>query len=252
MIDACHEVIPSDWVSINDVAPVAGPIVAVVRPDLPHSLYAEFGRLAHENPLLQHYMTTRDGRAYRFSDVTTRDELHALELYKRVYQPIGLEYQLAFMLQSSADRVLAVVLSRRRHDFTQLEVELANRARPFLIQAWTNAIEFTALRDQLAARSEVPSALSPAAFDELIARGLTERQAEVLMFAARGQSNGAAAEALGISERTVEKHLERCYRTLGVSSRSAASALVWSLVSEVEPAPGRRGLEGHAPARAAD
>ncbi|MFT4048582.1 MAG: helix-turn-helix transcriptional regulator [Solirubrobacterales bacterium] len=252
LIDACHEAIPSDWVSINDVAPVEGPIIAVVQPDLPQALFEEFRKYAHQNPLLQRYMSSRDGRAYRFSDVISVGEYHALELYAHVYQPIGLEHQLAFMLQSTADRVLAVVLSRRERDFTDAEVELANSARPFLIQAWNNAAEFTSLRDELATRSEVPGTLAKAPLAELIARGLTERQAEVLVLAACGRSNGDAAESLGISERTVEKHLERCYRALGVTGRSAAAALVWSLVSDFAAAPDRRGLEGRAPARASE
>jgi hypothetical protein len=40
---------------------------------------------------------------------------------------------------------------------------------------------------------------------------------------AMGHSNEDTAATLGIGVRTVQKHLERCYRTLGVSSRSQAS-----------------------------
>lgn len=252
MIDACHGAIPSDWVSINDIGPPAvGEVIAVVRPDLPRELYDEFGKYAHENPLLRRHVETRDGRAYRFSDVISRDDFHALGLYKHVYKPIGVEHQMAMMLQSPADRVLAVVLSRRDADYTDEERDLANRARPFLIQAWSSAIEYSALKDELAARdAAAPLAMRPP-LTELTERGLTERQAEVLVLAACGRSNSDAAESLGISERTVEKHLERCYRALEVGGRSEASALVWSLISDyaAAPEPARRGLDGHAPAQ---
>ena len=42
-------------------------------------------------------------------------------------------------------------------------------------------------------------------------------------------ANVHVAAALGISHRTVGKHLERGYRKLGVSDRSSAAARVWEL-----------------------
>ena len=58
--------------------------------------------------------------------------------------------------------------------------------------------------------------------------GLTGRQADVLLLVATGASERTIAERLGISHRTVQKHLERCYRQLGVSSRSQAAAVAWA------------------------
>jgi DNA-binding CsgD family transcriptional regulator/PAS domain-containing protein len=52
--------------------------------------------------------------------------------------------------------------------------------------------------------------------------GLPGRQAEVLACIARGHSNQEAARLLGLSPRTVQKHLEHIFRKLGVESRSAA------------------------------
>ncbi|MFP4281598.1 MAG: response regulator transcription factor [Opitutales bacterium] len=57
----------------------------------------------------------------------------------------------------------------------------------------------------------------------LLARyGLTRRQTEVLQWLARGKANSEIAFLLGISHRTVEKHLETIYRQLGVENRLAA------------------------------
>ena len=52
--------------------------------------------------------------------------------------------------------------------------------------------------------------------------GLSQREAEVLTHMAEGRTNLAISSILGISERTVEKHLERIYQKLGVESRTAA------------------------------
>jgi DNA-binding CsgD family transcriptional regulator len=55
-------------------------------------------------------------------------------------------------------------------------------------------------------------------------RGLSPREASVLLLAARGFSDKQIAEELAISWRTVRKHLEHVYVKLGVNSRAAAIA----------------------------
>lgn len=53
---------------------------------------------------------------------------------------------------------------------------------------------------------------------------LTEREVEVLTRIADGSSNRVVALALGISERTVGRHLANIYAKIGVRSRTAAAA----------------------------
>jgi len=54
---------------------------------------------------------------------------------------------------------------------------------------------------------------------------LTPREAEVLLWVARGKPTRDIAEILGLSYRTVNKHLELIYAKLGVENRAAAAAL---------------------------
>jgi DNA-binding NarL/FixJ family response regulator len=54
---------------------------------------------------------------------------------------------------------------------------------------------------------------------------VTGREAEVLLWIARGKSNRDIAEILGLSPRTVNKHLEQIYAKLGVENRTSAAAL---------------------------
>ncbi|CAO3452957.1 Two-component transcriptional response regulator, LuxR family [Azospirillum largimobile] len=54
---------------------------------------------------------------------------------------------------------------------------------------------------------------------------LTAREAEVLMWIANGKPNRDIAEILGLSPRTVDKHLEQIYAKLGVENRAAAAAM---------------------------
>jgi DNA-binding NarL/FixJ family response regulator len=54
---------------------------------------------------------------------------------------------------------------------------------------------------------------------------LTRREAEVLVWIARGKSNRDIGEILGLSPRTVNKHLEQIYAKLGVENRASATAI---------------------------
>ncbi|MCO1575661.1 helix-turn-helix transcriptional regulator [Crossiella sp. SN42] len=56
--------------------------------------------------------------------------------------------------------------------------------------------------------------------------GLTPREAEIAGLVAKGHSNRAVAALLVVSERTVETHLSRAFQKLGVSSRTALTALL--------------------------
>ncbi|MBP7241122.1 LuxR family transcriptional regulator [Amaricoccus sp.] len=52
---------------------------------------------------------------------------------------------------------------------------------------------------------------------------LSEREAEVLAWVARGKSNATIGEILGISSHTVDAHLRRIYLKLGVVDRLSAA-----------------------------
>jgi DNA-binding response OmpR family regulator len=52
---------------------------------------------------------------------------------------------------------------------------------------------------------------------------LTGRESEVLVWIAKGKSNRDIAEILGLSARTVNKHLEQIYVKLGVENRASAA-----------------------------
>ena len=67
------------------------------------------------------------------------------------------------------------------------------------------------------------SGLLPAAFTAEL--GLTTREGEVLSWLAKGKTNRDIAQILGLSPRTVDKHLEQIYAKLGVENRTAAAAI---------------------------
>lgn len=114
-------------------------------------------------------------------------------------------------LQSHQARVAAAP------DFIPLQQEAAKRKLRLSYIGMTGADEFLLrLTDEAASREEI-------VLKEKLA--LTLREAEVLSWIARGKSNRDIAEILGLSPRTVNKHLEQIYAKLGVENRTSAAAL---------------------------
>jgi DNA-binding CsgD family transcriptional regulator len=64
------------------------------------------------------------------------------------------------------------------------------------------------------------------AVKQLIALGLTPREAEVLLWVARGKTSGEIAVILDAKPPTISKHLDHIYQKLGVENRTSAAAFV--------------------------
>ncbi len=103
-----------------------------------HEAFARYGAAEPARRAVPGDPRTAARRASRMSSPAV--ELHRLDLYREVYRPLGVEYQIAFTLPSSSQRVLGVALSRGERDFTARERDLLNLARPYLIQAYRNAL----------------------------------------------------------------------------------------------------------------
>lgn len=219
LLGGLREAVPSDFCAIHELPADLPHTISLTDPPVPRAIHSAFARYAAQNPIADYFLRTRDGRATRFSDLISRRELHQLDVYREVYKPLAVEYQIAFTLPSGAERILGVALSRGKRDFTTSERDLLNLARPYLIQSYRNALTHTDLLRASGMRVNIAA---------LRGLGLTDRQAEVLRLIAMGYSSEHAASVLGISARTAQKHLEHCYRALKVNSRSEASRAAWA------------------------
>ncbi|TSH90779.1 response regulator transcription factor [Verticiella sediminum] len=65
---------------------------------------------------------------------------------------------------------------------------------------------------------------------------LTPREVDVLLWVARGKTNRDISDILGMSPRTVNKHLEHIFVKLGVETRAAATALTVRVLGTLPPA----------------
>jgi DNA-binding CsgD family transcriptional regulator len=147
LLPGYRNLVPALHVSYNEIEGDGQVLAAIVEPELPEWSLPAWERYAGENPLLQRYLRTRDGRALRFSDVYSREQLRSLPLYRHFYAPLGVEHQIAFILPSTPKLTIGVALTRGDADFSERDRRLLELTRPHMIQAYRAA----ELREGLAA-----------------------------------------------------------------------------------------------------
>jgi DNA-binding CsgD family transcriptional regulator len=132
------ELIRTDYASYNEVGSDGVVYATVSYPEVDPQMHDGWARYAHQNPLMSFYARTRDGRAYRFSDVAERSELDRLELFSEFYRALGVRHQIAFTLPSPPRLTFGLALSRGGRDYSDRDRDVLNLTRPHLIQAYRN------------------------------------------------------------------------------------------------------------------
>jgi DNA-binding CsgD family transcriptional regulator len=189
-----------------------------------------FTRLVSQHPAVRYFRKTGDGRAAKISDFFDRRHFHATALYADFFGLIPVEYQIAITINDSRRAVIGIALNRARLDFSESDRDLLTVLRPPLVAGLRRAHRRCRARAVLG--SPAPPGLAV----------LTDREAQVLEKAALGRTNGAIGHALGISTRTVAKHLENAYGKLGAGNRaSAVAAFTGTGTPPPAPMPGGAG-----------
>lgn len=128
----------TDYASYNEVGADGTVYATVAYPEVPADAFEGWARYAYQNPLVQRHARTRDGRAYRFSDVAQWSELEHLELFSEFYKSLGVRHQIAFTLPSPPQLTFGLALSRGGRDYSERDRDVLNLTRPHLIQAYRN------------------------------------------------------------------------------------------------------------------
>lgn len=209
-----RQLVVCDAIGYNEVDLESGKTFAVLDPaDAAFDgVEVAFAKFAHQHPVLQYHGESGDPGPRSLSDFLSVEELHKLDLYRAVYEPMGAEDQLSFILPSPPGTTVGIALNRSTRGFSPGERELIELIRPHLTQAFRDA----RMRD----------AVDPLAPSRLRRLDLSEREAEVMRLLVEGLSASALAEQLSISPHTARHHIASIYSKLGVSNRAAAVAAV--------------------------
>ncbi len=185
---------------------------------------ASFDRHFVRHPLVRYHADHPGGGAHRISDALPAAVFRESALYNDYYRRIGIDHAIAVPLFVDRSLLVSFVLNRRLRDFSDRERALLDLVREPLAALYRNL---------LVRKKEGGFAALP----------LTGRERDVLSWLAAGKTDRDIGEILGMSPRTVQKHLQHIYQKLGVETRTAAVVRAMEMTSAAPraPAPGDRG-----------
>jgi DNA-binding CsgD family transcriptional regulator len=208
VVEALARLVPGEIVGYNERELVSHRLLTTREApfvDAPGEVVEAVSTFCGEYPLsmLKRRFETR---ALKISDFVSSRELHRLHYYNHALRPLGIEHQMRFWLSAPPGVARYFYVSRRQADgdFTEGDRDLFELLRPFL----------DTLRERFDAQAAHATNGS----------GLTDREAEILAWVARGKTNREIAGLLVVSPHTVRKHLEHAFKKLRVHTRTAAVA----------------------------
>jgi DNA-binding CsgD family transcriptional regulator len=131
-----------------------------------------------------------------------------LHIYDELMPGLGFDHQVALSIPIDRDRRICVTINRHGRDFSKAEVDR--------LEALRRPVAACASHIALMERLDLPGASATAR--------LTPRERDVLTLVATGLSNVQIGLRLGISARTVNKHLEHIFTKTGLSNRTQVAA----------------------------
>ena len=195
VLEGLRALIPCELLTYWEVDPITGAATALVFPADAMFKGAEhaWADTIEDDPFIRRYVERGDGSAARLSDLVD-DETPRSKLSAFVEDD-----PLPGLPVMARPRIS---LFRRGADFSDRDRELLDAARGPVAR----------LRRSLEGRAREPT----------LAARLTRREREVIGLVAQGCADAEVGRRLGISRRTVGKHLENVFAKLGVHNRAEA------------------------------
>lgn len=163
-------------------------------------------RLLVDHPLIESMLdpdATLD--ALTITDFVSQEAFEETPLYKKAYSHLGFRYQLSVALMDDSAHSHVLSVNRRDSDFSGEDRVVLETLFPAFLKALKCNHLINERLNQL--NSTVV---------------LTGRENEVLLWIAEGKTNAEIAMILGISPRTVAKHVENLFVKLGFENRASA------------------------------
>ncbi|MGW3958157.1 LuxR C-terminal-related transcriptional regulator [Streptomyces sp. NPDC004752] len=190
---------------------------------------AEFARLGDEDlgllrrgrPFASHYLAEA-GREPVTARQLAGPAWPASATARLLGRTLDADHALAVPLPGPAAPITGCLVYRSGADFTDDEIRLARRAQPLLAAVDRQRQLLEQWRRLLPGAGGSPNAGSPdvgSADERAAGCALTPRETTVLLLLADALTASAIGRRLGISDRTVHKHIEKIYRKLGTRDR---------------------------------
>jgi DNA-binding CsgD family transcriptional regulator len=162
-----------------------------------------FDRYFYDHPLVREHGRNPRAVTRSIDELLPERRFRGTPLYNDYYRVIGIDHVMAVPIHVDRRYLVSFVLNRSRRGFSDRDCARLEVMRPHL--------------GDLYRLSAAPHALEPDT-----AESLTPRERDVLRWLAAGKTDRDIGAILGISPRTVHKHLQHVYEKLGVETRTAA------------------------------
>lgn len=170
--------------------------------------HADWERLIGTHPYFPHVVGGPQ-RATRLTDVVDLGRFEHTEVYQVLLHPRGSRYQAAMPLLRTPERLLMLSAWRDDHDFGDADLDRLERFR----SALNAGLEF---RRAVVALGVMAAGVGFGRDPD----GLTPRQRQVAALVELGLTNRQIGGRLGLTERTVRKHVADLFVALGCDSRT--------------------------------
>jgi DNA-binding CsgD family transcriptional regulator len=182
----------------------------LITPDVPQysGPAAHASTTLHDNPLPAYWASSEAPAPSRVSDHLSARAWRGTATYSEVLRPMGTPHMLGVPLLDAARGGPSCAVSRSGRDFSARDVDVATALQAALLAVYTR------VSAPVGAPSQPPR--------QVLGRGLTAREAQVLTLLSEGSTAWAIARRLQVSPATVRKHLEHLYRKLEVQDRLSA------------------------------
>jgi DNA-binding NarL/FixJ family response regulator len=147
VVERITRVVGAERVSYNEVHARRGTLRTLIRgvDGIPELTARQLG----EHPMMKLFVTTGDGRAHKFSEFLTREQLHRTEMYQEHYRPAGVEYQMTICLGSPDPHAIGFALGRDLCDFSERDRLALDLLHPHLATAYDRSNAAARLRDRM-------------------------------------------------------------------------------------------------------
>jgi DNA-binding CsgD family transcriptional regulator len=184
----------------------------------PHAI-AVFDHYFHEHPLVREHGRNPCAVTRRIGDLVDTASFRRSGLYNDYYRPIRIQHAMAVPIHVDRNVLVSFVLNRSGRDFSDRDRAVLEVIRPHLGGLYRLSVAAAAAAGPAGAHAPPASGAVRAA---ALGLRLTAREREVVGWLGAGKTDRDIGEILGISPRTVHKHLQRIYEKLGVETRTAA------------------------------
>ena len=187
--------------------------------------------ITRRHPYIPHFRSIHSNPVLSISEMMTTEEWRNSRVFNELYRPFGISHNTCVRFyQDTMCHIFGINDTAPMHSEHRemLALSAQHLKRAFCIHSANR-------NDVVHAPDEGVRNGRQHLDHVLINRGFTQRECEVLQQLCKGSSNKQIAGDLGISSKTVGRHLENIFQKMECSNRHSAMQMIW----EWRASPGR-------------